>query len=187
MVVNIREGTADDGGFIIKNKVHITRRELEALALIGMGLNNNEAAKRLGVRVNTVRNHIWNLMQKLGANGRAHAIVLAVQNGIIEVKHERSLGTYVRGFDQYVLCILCGKAALIDDYKEVEAQNVVINHVEYEFVPAPKCPSEGCRGGLDLTLDWDTVRVHHPEYPEIPEHGVVYDYDIDWFRGYESE
>ena len=46
MVVNIREGTADDGGFIIKNKVHITRRELEALALIGMGLNNNEAAER---------------------------------------------------------------------------------------------------------------------------------------------
>lgn len=184
MAINVREGTAVDGGFIIKNNIHITKRELEALALIGMGLNNNEAAGRLGVSVNTVRNHIWNLMQKLGANSRAHAIVLAVQNGIIEVKHERSLSTDVREFAKYVLCILCGKAALSDDYKEVEPKKVVINHVEYEIDTLPKCPTEGCRGDLGYTLDWDEVRKHHTEYPEIPEHGVVYDYDIEWFRGY---
>ena len=118
MTINVRQGTAGDGGFIIKNNMHITRRELESLALIGMGLNNYEVAERLGVSVNTVRNHIWNLMQKLEANSRAHAIILAVQNGIIEVKHERSLDTYVPGFDKYVLCILCGKAALVDDYKD---------------------------------------------------------------------
>jgi len=184
MTINVRQGTAEDGGFIIRNNIHITGRELEALALIGMGLSNNEVAEKLGVSVNTVRNHIWNLMQKLGANSRAHAIVLAVQNGIIEVKHERSLDTFVLGFEEYVLCILCGKAALIDDYEEAEPQKMIINHVEYEFVPPPKCPTEGCRGSLGDTLDWDEVRKHHPEYPEIPEHGVVYDYDIEWFRGY---
>jgi len=183
MVINVREGTAGDGGFIIRKNIHITRRELEALTLIGMGLNNNEVAEKLGVSVNTVRNHLWNLMQKLGANSRAHAIVLAVQNGIIEVKHERSLDTFVRGFDKYMLCILCGKAALIDDYKEVEPKKVIINHVEYEIDTLPKCPTEGCRGSLGDTLDWDEVRKHHPEYHEIPEHGVVYDYDIEWFRG----
>jgi len=185
MTINVRRGTADDGSFIIKNNMHITRRELEALALIGTGLNNNEVAEKLGVSVNTVRNHIWNLMQKLGARSRAHAIVLAVQNGIIEVKPERSLDTYVRGFDHYVLCILCGKAALIDDYKEVEPKKVVINHVEYEMDISPKCPTEGCRGSLGVdTLDWDDVRKHHPEYPEVPEHGVVYNYDFEWFIGY---
>ena len=184
MSIKISEGTAKDGGFIIKNNIHITKRELEALAIIGMGLNNNEAAKKLHVSVNTVRNHIWNVMQKLGANSRAHAIILAVQNGIIEVKHERSLGTYVRGFDKYVLCILCGKAALTDDYTEVEPKKVIINHVEYEIDTLPKCPSKGCRGDLGYTLYWDEVRKHHPEYPEIPGHGVVYDYDIEWFRGY---
>jgi DNA-binding CsgD family transcriptional regulator len=187
MVVNVRRGRANDGGFIIKNNIHITRRELEALALIGMGLNNSEAAERLGVSVNTVRNHIWNLMQKLEASSRAHAIVLAVQNGIIEVQHERSLDTFVRGVDRYRLCIICGKAALTYDYKEVEPKKVIINHVEYEFVAPAKCPTEGCRGDMDLTLEWDTVRKHHPEYPEIPEDGVVYDYDIEWFRGYQSE
>ena len=183
MVINVRRGTADDGGFIIKNDIHITRRELEALALIGMGLSNNEVAERLCVSVHTVRNHIWNLMQKLGATSRAHAIVLAVQNGIIEVKHERSLDTFVRGVDHYVLCILCGKAALIDDYKEAEPKRVIINHVEYEVDTLPKCPTEGCRGDIGYALDWDEVRKHHPEYPEIPGHGVVYDYDIEWFRG----
>jgi DNA-binding CsgD family transcriptional regulator len=187
MTINVRQGTASDGGFIIKNNIHITRRELEALALIGMGLNNSEAAERLRVSVNTVRNHIWNLMQKLEATSRAHAIVLAVQNGIIEVKHERSLGTYVRGFDKYVLCILCGKAALIDDYEEAEPQKLIINHVEYEFVPPPKCPTEGCRGRFTDSLDWDDVRKRHPEYPEVPEHGVVYPCDIEWFLPHEDE
>ncbi len=187
MAINVRQGTAGDGGFIIKNNIHITRRELEALALIGRGLNNNEAAGRLGVSVNTVRNHIWNLMQKLGANSRAHAIVLAVQNGIIEVRHERSLNTFVPGFDKYVLCIFCGKAVLIEDYKEAEPKKVIINHVEYEIDTMPKCPTNGCRGSLGDTLDWDEVRTHHPEYPEIPERGVVYPCDIEWFLRYEDE
>lgn len=184
MAINVREGTAGDGGFIIKNNMHITRRELEALVLIGRGLKNKEVAKKLGVNVNTVRNHIWNVMQKLEATSRAHAIVLAVENGIIEVKQERSLDTFVRGFDKYVLCIFCGKAALVDNYEEAERKNVKINHVEYEIDTLPKCPSKGCRGDLGDTLDWDEVRKHHPEYPEIPEHGIVYDYDIEWFRAY---
>lgn len=187
MVVNIREGTADDGGFVIRGNIHVTRRELETLALMGMGLNNNEAAGRLGVSVNTVRNHIWNLMQKLGANSRAHAIVLAVQNGIIEVKHERSLDTFVRGVDRYRLCIICGRAALEYDYEEVESEKVMINHVEYDVPRSARCPTEGCRGNMDLTLEWGVVRKHHPEYPEVPEPGATYDCDIKWFQGYPND
>lgn len=184
MVINVREGTAEDGGFIIRKNIHVTRRELEALALIGMGLNNDEVAEKMGVSVNTVRNHIWNLMQKLGATSRAHAIVLAVENGIIEVKNERSLGTFVRGFDKYVLCVFCGQASLVSDYEEAATQKVTINHVEYEIDALPKCPTEGCKGDIGDKLDWNKVRKYHPEYPEIPEHGVQYDYDIEWFRGY---
>lgn len=187
MALSVRQGRAEDGGFIIKSNMHITRRELEALGLIGRGLSNGEAAQRLGVSVNTVRNHIWNLMQKLEANSRAHAIVLAVQNGIIEVKPERSLGTYVPGFDKYVLCIYCGKAVLVDDYREVEPKELVINHVVYVVDGRPKCPTEGCRGNIGDTLDWDEVRKHHPEYPAIPERGVVYPCEIEWFLGYEDE
>lgn len=187
MAINVRQGTAQDGGFIIRGNIHVTRRELEALTLIGVGLKNNEVAERLGVSVNTVRNHIWNLMQKLGANSRAHAIVLAVQNGIIEVKRERSLDTFVRGFDRYVLCVFCGKAALVEDYREAEPRKVIINHVEYEMDTFPGCPTEGCKGDILDALDWDRVRKHNREYPEVPEHGVVYDYDIEWFRGSQDE
>jgi DNA-binding CsgD family transcriptional regulator len=187
VALNVRQGRAEDGGFIIRDNIHITRRELEALALIGVGLNNSDAAGRLGVSVNTVRNHIWNLMQKLEANSRAHAIILAVQNGILEVRAERSLDTFVPGFDKYVLCIYCGKAVLIDDYKEPEPKKVIINHVEYEVDNKPKCPTNGCKGDLGDTLDWDEVRRHHTEYPEVPERGVVYPCDIEWFFPYEDE
>ena len=129
MVINIRRGTADDGGFIIKNNLHITKREVEALALVGMGLSNNEVAEKLGVSINTVRNHIWNIMQKLQATSRAHAIVLAIQNGIIEVKQRKSFDVFVPGHDHYVLCIFCGKVNLIEDYKEADVKKVIINHV----------------------------------------------------------
>jgi|WetSurMetagenome_2_1015567.scaffolds.fasta_scaffold264496_2 DNA-binding CsgD family transcriptional regulator len=184
MVINIREGTAEDGGFIIYNNVHITRRELEILALVGMGFSNEDTAKKLGVRVNTVRNHIWNIMQKIGAKNRAHAIVLAVQNGIIEIMHKRSLKTHVRGLDKYVLCILCGKTALADEYRDATTKRVIINHVDYEMPILPQCPHEGCKGDILETIDWYEIREHHPEYPEIPEYNTKYDFDIKWYSGY---
>lgn len=187
MVINVREGRASDGGFIIRNNVHVTRRELEALALVGMGLSNSEVAEKMGVSVNTVRNHIWNLMQKLGATSRAHAIVLAVQNGIIEVKQRRSLETFVRGVDRYVLCIPCGRAALVDDYSEATVEKVTINHVEYEMPVFPGCPTEGCGADIFDTIDWEDIRKHRPEYPEVPQRDVQYDYEIEWFRGYLDE
>lgn len=183
MSIRIREGTAQDGGFMIGNCIHVTRRELEALTLIGAGLSNSEVATRLCVSVNTVRNHVWNLMKKLGARSRAHAIVLAVENGIMEIKRQRSLDTFVRGVDRYVLCIYCGKAALVDNYREAEPKKVVINHVEYEMDSVPECPTEGCKGRIWDTIDWDKIRKYQPEYPEAPESGVVYDYEIEWFRG----
>jgi len=33
-----------------------------------------------------------------------------------------------------------------------------------------------------LAVDWEAVRKHHHEYPEIPEQGKGYDHDIDWLR-----
>jgi len=99
----------------------------------------------MGVSVNTVRNHIWNVVQKLGARNRAHAMALAVENGIFGIQRSRSLDTFVRGVDRYVLCIVCGRAALADAYVERPAEKVTINHVEYEIPPGPLCPTEGCK------------------------------------------
>lgn len=184
MVINIRQGTAEDGSFILKNNIPITNRELETLALIGIGFSNSEAARKMSVTVNTVRSHIWNIMKKMGATSRANAIVLAVQNGFIDIRPKKSLDAHVPGFDKYVLCIFCGKVSLEADYKDETTEQVVINHIEYEIPVLPGCPTEGCSGNINETIDWDYMRQYHLEYPEVPNPGVEYDYDIRWYHGH---
>ncbi len=187
MVINIRHGIARDEGFLLNNNIHVTRREVESLSLTGMGFSNQEAAKKLGVSINTFRNHIWNIMQKLGANSRAHAIVLAVQNGIIEVQNKKSFDLIVKELEYYVLCIFCGKVNRARDYSDARTEKVIINHVEYEMPIPPGCPTLGCTGDITETIEWDVIRKHHPEYPELPEPNVQYHYDIDWYRYSENE
>ena len=57
----------------------ITAREAEVLALLAKGATGVEAAKQLWISPETVRTHVRNAMTKLGANTRAHAIVLAMK------------------------------------------------------------------------------------------------------------
>lgn len=60
-------------------------RELEVLALIAKGRSNKEIAVVLGVSDETVKTHVSNVMQKLGAQDRAHAVTEAIRLGWIEV------------------------------------------------------------------------------------------------------
>ncbi len=55
----------------------ITERELEVLACLGEGLNNAEIARQLGLREQTVKNHISKAMAKLGAESRLEVGLLA--------------------------------------------------------------------------------------------------------------
>jgi DNA-binding CsgD family transcriptional regulator len=178
MGLRVNKGSAEDGGFILKNNIHITKRELEALTLIGMGLDNREVAKRLGVSVNTVRNHIYNIMLKLGANSRAHAIALAVQNVIITIETDKSLVGWEE--DDYRLCIMCGRVSLANEFRDVEPVKTTINHVEYEVPQSPQCPYEGCKGDWGLSIPWSRIRANHPEYPKIPKQGKAYIFELDW-------
>ncbi len=61
----------------------LTRRELEVLRLMASGLINKRIARRLGLRLNTVRNHSQNILYKLRAHSRLEAIAIAVRDGII--------------------------------------------------------------------------------------------------------
>ncbi len=63
----------------------ITRREREVLTLIASGASTQQIAAELSISVPTVRTHTRNLLQKLGARNRAHAIALAMQNNWIDV------------------------------------------------------------------------------------------------------
>ncbi len=64
---------------------HLTQREMEILNCIFKGLTNKEIAFQLSVAENTVKNHINNLMAKLGAKDRTHATHLALVRGLLSV------------------------------------------------------------------------------------------------------
>jgi DNA-binding NarL/FixJ family response regulator len=55
----------------------LTRRERQILELIDAGLSNKEIASRLGIGVATVKNHVHNVIEKLGGRNRPHAAALA--------------------------------------------------------------------------------------------------------------
>ena len=53
----------------------LTPREKEIFNLLIDNFSTKDIAKKLGISEKTVRNHISNVMQKLGVNGRASAVV----------------------------------------------------------------------------------------------------------------
>ena len=61
-------------GIIINNKV-LTKREREVFVLLVKNKSTREIAEKLGISEKTARNHISNVMQKLGVKGRASAVV----------------------------------------------------------------------------------------------------------------
>jgi two-component system nitrate/nitrite response regulator NarL len=52
----------------------LTPREEEILDLVGQGLSNKEIAARLYIEVTTVKNHVHNILEKLGVSRREEAV-----------------------------------------------------------------------------------------------------------------
>ena len=52
----------------------LTPREMEVLTLIGRGLTNQEIAEHLVIEVGTVKNHVHNILNKLGVSSRRDAV-----------------------------------------------------------------------------------------------------------------
>ena len=179
MGIRIRKGNASDGGFILKDKGHITKRELLALCLAAEGMDNKTGANVMHVTVNTFRNHVQHIMQKLNAKSRASAIVKAVENDMVEI--DRNKNVVMLYPSDYILCGTCGRVFEEDNMAFKEGYKTVINNVEYEVPEEPICPYEDCKGTFTTFLRWDDVKSKCPEYPRIPEVGKVYDYETSWF------
>ena len=64
----------------------LTTRELDVLGLIRDGFRNKQIADKLGIAETTVNFHIKNLVDKLGANDRTHAVTIAIRRGLLQVE-----------------------------------------------------------------------------------------------------
>jgi len=63
----------------------LTCRELDVLRLIRDGYRNKQIADQLCIAETTVNFHIKNLVDKLGANDRTHAVTIAIRRGLLKI------------------------------------------------------------------------------------------------------
>ena len=61
----------------------LTPRESQVLSHVAFGLSNDEIARSLEISVETVKEHVQNLLRKLAVNDRTQAAVWAVKSGVI--------------------------------------------------------------------------------------------------------
>ncbi|MFF2578419.1 response regulator [Streptomyces goshikiensis] len=61
----------------------LTGREEEVLRLMATGLSNPEIAGSLSVTLETVKTHVGNVLTKLRAQNRTHAVVIAYESGLV--------------------------------------------------------------------------------------------------------
>lgn len=61
----------------------LTFRQVEVLRLIARGYTNQQIAKELLISTSTVKNHVQQILAKLGASDRTQAVVMAIESGVL--------------------------------------------------------------------------------------------------------
>jgi DNA-binding NarL/FixJ family response regulator len=79
----ITENACERERLQVLNLTHLTRREREILALIEEGLSNKDIAVYLKIELQTVKNHVHNLLEKLQLSNRREAAKYAREKGLI--------------------------------------------------------------------------------------------------------
>lgn len=73
-------GASADG----KANVRLTKRELEILQMLARGLSNEAISKQLYISPTTARNHIQNILGKMGVHSKLEAVAYAVRAGYVD-------------------------------------------------------------------------------------------------------
>lgn len=68
----------------LDRKVQLTPRETEVLSLVAAGMRNKEIARRLEIKLPTVKNHVHKILDKFQVRGRREAIRLAFESGLLD-------------------------------------------------------------------------------------------------------
>jgi len=66
-------------------QIVLTPREVEVLTFVAKGLANKDIARRLGTASGTIKMHVQNILGKLNAADRTHAVTIALQRGILHL------------------------------------------------------------------------------------------------------
>ena len=77
MISKVISGQIDDAITLPPALAELTPRELEILKLIAIGANNREIAGQLYISEGTVKNHVTNILNRLGLRDRTQAAILA--------------------------------------------------------------------------------------------------------------
>jgi DNA-binding NarL/FixJ family response regulator len=77
----VLKAVSSSGG--ISPEVSLSRREMELLDCLAMGMTSAQIAKKLFITENTVKTHVRHILEKLEAANRAEAVSRAVQLGLI--------------------------------------------------------------------------------------------------------
>lgn len=64
----------------------LTWREMNILVMLAQGDSNKEIAESLELKYQTVKNNIYRLTKKLGAKNNVHALLLAMEAGLIKME-----------------------------------------------------------------------------------------------------
>jgi DNA-binding NarL/FixJ family response regulator len=68
----------------LTHEMRLTARERDVLELLARGLRHEQVAERLGIGGETVRSHVRNASQRLGAANATQAVAIAVRRSLIQ-------------------------------------------------------------------------------------------------------
>lgn len=64
----------------------LSKREIEVLRLVAVGMFNKEIGVELGISERTVKNHLSSIFKKIDSSDRTQAAVFAIRNGLVDIK-----------------------------------------------------------------------------------------------------
>lgn len=78
-----RQASTTEKKVVLPDEMGLTPREMEIIGYIAQGENNREIAKKLFISEKTVKNHVSNILKKMGLEDRTQVAVYAHQKGLI--------------------------------------------------------------------------------------------------------
>jgi len=66
-----------------RSEIPLTNRELQVLRHVALGLSNREIGRSLGISIETVKEHVQNILRKIDVADRTQAAVWAIKKGLV--------------------------------------------------------------------------------------------------------